>query len=447
MKQSFYGGVHPHDGKAATNREAIVPLSNAPAEVVLPMSMHIGAPCKPVVQKGDTVTVGQLVAEPTGLGAPIHASVSGTVKAVEPRPYVGGGMMNAIVIENDFQNTFASELTPHSDPLSLSPEVLVEIIRQAGITGMGGAGFPTHVKISSGIGKVDTMILNGAECEPYITADHRLMLEQGGQVIEGARILMKALGLQKGYIGVEVNKMDAIEHLRQALGSTNDITVEPLKTRYPQGAEKQLIQRITGREVPPGGLPAHVGCAVFNVSTAAAVYRAVAQGKPVTERIVTVTGGAVQSPKNLLVPLGASFQHLIDEAGGFRQNPNRVLTGGPMMGIAQYDLAVSVIKGTNGVLCMTDEEVAPSSREQSCLRCGRCVNVCPMHLTPVYIHLYSEKGLWQEAEALRLMDCIECGSCSYICPARIPLVQSFRTAKGQLRTIAAKKKAEEAAKA
>ncbi len=447
MKQSFYGGVHPHDRKEATNRLAVVPLSTAPKQVVIPMAMHVGAPCKPLVSPGDTVRVGQKIAEIAGLGAPIHASVSGTVAAVEPRPYTGGGKVLSVVIDNDFRNTPGSSLTPHADPLALSPEEIVEIVKEAGITGMGGAGFPTHVKISSGLGKVDTMILNGAECEPYITADHRLMLEQGEKVIGGARILMKALGLQTGWIGIEANKMDAVDHLKSLVGDKADITVEPLKTRYPQGAEKQLIQRITGREIPPGGLPAHVGCAVFNVGTAAAVYDAVVEGRPLTERIVTVTGDSIANPKNLLVPLGTSFQHLIDEAGGFKADPDRVLTGGPMMGIAQYNLAVPVIKGTNAVLCLTPQEAAPEDKAHTCLRCARCVNVCPMHLTPVYMHLYAEKNRWSEVEDLRVMDCIECGSCNYICPARIPLVQSFRTAKFEIRGLAAKQKAKEAAKA
>ena len=447
MKQSFYGGVHPHDRKEASNRLAVTALTNEPAQVVIPMAMHVGAPCKPIVSVGDSVKVGQKIGEIAGLGAPIHASVSGTVVAVEPRPYVGGGKMLSVVIENDFQNTFESALPPHADPLSLSSEEIVEIVKEAGITGMGGAGFPTHVKISSGLGKVDTLILNGAECEPYITADHRLMLEEGEKVIAGCRILMKALGLDKGWIGVEANKMDAVDHLKALVGAKADIQVEALRTRYPQGAEKQLIQRITGREVPPGGLPAHVGCAVFNVGTAAAVYDAVVEGRPVTRRVITVTGDAVKEAKNLMVPLGTSFQHLINEAGGFRRDPDRVLTGGPMMGIAQYNLEVGCIKGTNAVLCLTPEEAAPTDREQTCLRCARCVNVCPMHLTPVYMHLYVEKGLWAEAEELRLMDCIECGSCNYICPARIPLVQSFRMAKFEIRGLAAKQKAKEAAKA
>lgn len=397
---------------------------------------------------GDQVKVGQKIGEIAGLGAPIHASVSGVVKAVEPRPYVGGGKVMSVVIENDFQDTWGSVLTPHPDYSKLSCEEIVEIVKEAGITGMGGAGFPTHVKISSGVGKVDTLILNGAECEPYITADHRLMLEQGERVIGGVRILMQAFGLKNAVIGVEANKEDAIEHLKALVGGKNDVQVESLRTRYPQGAEKQLIQRVTGREVPPGGLPAHVGCAVFNVGTAAAVYDAVVEGKPLTHRILTVTGDAIKEPKNLLVPLGTSFQQIIDEGKGFKEEPDRVLTGGPMMGIAQYNLDVTCIKGTNAVLCLTKKEAAPVVEEEVCLRCGRCVNVCPMHLTPVYMHLYAEKGMWKEAEALNVMDCIECGSCNYICPARLHLVQSFRVTKGELRALAAKEKAaKEAAKA
>ena len=448
MKQSFYGGVHPHDRKELARHKEIAPLSAPPKQVVIAMSMHIGAPCKPIVAVGDHVKVGQKIGEVAGLGSPIHASVSGEVKAIEPRPYVGGGKMMSVVIENDFQDTWGSELEPHPDYSKLSTEEIVNIVKEAGITGMGGAGFPTHAKISSGIGKVDTIILNGAECEPYITADHRLMLEQGERVIGGARILMQAFGLKSATIGVEANKEDAIEHLKALVGGKGDVIVESLRTRYPQGAEKQLIQRITGREVPPGGLPAHVGCAVFNVGTAAAVYDAVVSGKPVTHRVITVTGDAIQEPKNLLVPLGTSFQYLIDEAKGFKEDPDRILTGGPMMGIAQYNLDVTCIKGTNAVLCLTKHEAAPVVEEEVCLRCARCVNVCPMHLTPVYMHLYAEKGMWKDAEALNVMDCIECGSCNYICPARIHLVQSFRVTKGELRNLAAKEKAaKEAAKA
>ncbi len=444
MKLSFYGGVHPQERKELTCTKAVESLHNAPAQVVLAMSMHVGAPCAPVVQVGDQVTVGQKIAQPTGLGAPIHASVSGKVVAIEPRPYCGGGKMLSVVIENDFQNTFASELTPHPDYAKLSAQEIVDIVREAGITGMGGAGFPTHVKISSGLGKVDTLIVNAAECEPYITADHRMMLEHGDKIIGGVKILMQTFGLKEAYIGIEDNKPDAIEKMQSL--ACDGIQIVACRTRYPQGAEKQLIQRITGREIPPGGLPATVGCAVFNAGTTAAVYDAVVEGKPLTQRVVTLTGDALAQPRNVQVPFGTPLLHLVEEAGGFQEEPDRILMGGPMMGIAQYNLDAATIKGNNAMLCMTKAEAGEHVENPTCIRCGRCVNVCPMHLTPVYMHLYAEKRLWDEAEGLNLMDCIECGSCNYICPARVPLVQSFRTAKFEIRNLAAKRKAEMEAK-
>ena len=448
MKQSFYGGVHPNDRKELARHKEVAPLSAAPKQVVIAMAMHVGAPCKPIVAVGDQVKVGQKIGEIAGLGAPIHASVSGVVKAVEPRPYVGGGKVMSVVIENDFQDTWGSVLTPHPDYSKLSCEEIVEIVKEAGITGMGGAGFPTHVKISSSVGKVDTLILNGAECEPYITADHRLMLEQGERVIGGVRILMQAFGLKNAVIGVEANKEDAIEHLKALVGGKNDVQVESLRTRYPQGAEKQLIQRVTGREVPPGGLPAHVGCAVFNINTTICIYKAITTGMPVVNKVVTVSGSGIVDPKNIECPIGTPVSNLLDACGGLKDGTYKLIAGGPMMGIAQYNLDVTCIKGTNAVLCLTKKEAAPVVEEEVCLRCGRCVNVCPMHLTPVYMHLYAEKGMWKEAEALNVMDCIECGSCNYICPARLHLVQSFRVTKGELRALAAKEKAaKEAAKA
>ncbi|MEG2000131.1 MAG: electron transport complex subunit RsxC [Evtepia sp.] len=437
MKHKFYGGVHPAEHKEATEQKPITELVNAPAQVVIPMSMHIGAPCKPIVAKGDAVTVGQLIGETAGMGAPIHASVSGVVTAVEPRPGSGGNPVLSVVIENDFQNTLSPDCKPRENTDALTAEEIIGIIRDGGVTGMGGAGFPTHVKISSAVGKADTIIINGAECEPYITADHRLMLEHGEKIIGGVQFIMRALKLDHAYIGVEDNKLNAITHLKSLAG--DKITVEALHTRYPQGAEKQLIQRITGREIPPGKLPADVGCCVFNVATTAAVYDAVALGHPVTQRVVTVTGSAVKNPVNLRAPFGTPFSHLIEEAGGFNGTPARVISGGPMMGAAQYDLSVSMGKATNCVLCLDKKDLPAQNPELTCIRCARCVNVCPMHLTPVYMNLYARKRQWTETENLRIMDCMECGSCQYICPARIPLVQQFRSAKFEIRQLSAKK--------
>ena len=444
MKQLFYGGVHPAEHKEATERKPVVPLEEAPAQVVIPMSMHVGAPCKPIVAVGDEVTVGQKIGEIAGLGAPIHASVSGKVVAVEPRPHPGGDVMMSVVIENDFKDTPHPSIVHRDNVDALTSQEIIDIVKEAGITGMGGAGFPTHVKLSGAVGKADTIILNGAECEPYITADHRLMLERGEAVIGGARFIMKALGLKEATIGIEGNKLDAVEHLKSLLpnGDTS-IHVETLKTRYPQGAEKQLIQRVTGREVPPGGLPADVGCTVFNVATAAAIYDAVTEGKPLTHRNVTITGGAIERPMNVNAPIGTPVEHLIKMAGGFKTQPQRLLMGGPMMGNPQYDLTAPMFKGTNCILALTDAEAAIQDTEQTCLRCGRCVNACPMHLMPLYMHMYAEKRAWHELEGYNIMDCMECGSCNYICPARIHLVQSFRMAKFEIRGLAAKQKAKE----
>ena len=440
MNHKFYGGVHPAEHKEATERKPVVPLEEAPAQVVIPMSMHVGAPCKPIVAVGDEVTVGQKIGEIAGLGAPIHASVSGKVVAVEPRPHPGGDVMMSVVIENDYKDTPHPSIVHRDNVDALTSQEIIDIVKEAGITGMGGAGFPTHVKLSGAVGKADTIILNGAECEPYITADHRLMLERGEAVIGGARFIMKALGLKEATIGIEGNKLDAVEHLKSLLpnGDTS-IHVETLKTRYPQGAEKQLIQRVTGREVPPGGLPADVGCTVFNVATAAAIYDAVTEGKPLTHRNVTITGGAIERPMNVNAPIGTPVEHLIKMAGGFKTQPQRLLMGGPMMGNPQYDLTAPMFKGTNCILALTDAEAAIQDTEQTCLRCGRCVNACPMHLMPLYMHMYAEKRAWHELEGYNIMDCMECGSCQYICPARIPLVQQFRTAKFAIRQQAAKK--------
>ena len=442
MAQAFFGGVHPNDMKAATNGKAIEQLA-PPKQVVIPMSQHIGKPCTPIVKVGDHVKVGQKIGEPGGfVSAPIHASVSGTVTAVEPRPYSMGGNMMSVVIENDFQNELSEEGKAPENPSALTPDQMVEIVKNAGIVGMGGATFPTFIKISGGIGKVDTVIINGAECEPYITADHRTMLERPDEVIGGATFLAKMFGLDKVHIGIETNKMDAVTLLTEkAKAAKAPVVVEPLRTRYPQGSEKQICQAITGRQVPPGKLPSEIGCAVFNVNTACAIYRAITTGMPVVKKVVTVSGSGVIDPKNLECPIGTPVSDLFDACGGLKENTYKLIMGGPMMGMAQYTAEVPVGKGTGSMLAFADKEEQTVENPQ-CIRCGRCVSVCPMHLEPLFMYQYTEKNMLDELEAANIMDCMECGACTYTCPARMHLTHMFKTGKQKL---GARKAAEKAA--
>ncbi|MDY3225707.1 MAG: electron transport complex subunit RsxC [Candidatus Faecousia sp.] len=435
MAFSFFGGVHPKENKwyACDKETQVFP---EPDIVVIPMAQHIGAPCKPLVKKGDRVTRGQKIGDNQGLCVPVHASVSGTVKAVEMRPHTNGSTVLSVVIENDHLDTLCEDIHPRTQEEvdALTPEQLVDIIHEGGIVGMGGATFPTHVKLSGGIGKVDTVIVNAGECEPYITADDRLCREHPDQVVDGLKIIMKIFGLTAGHIGIEDNKPEAIAALKAA--ATDGITVDVLPAKYPQGAEKQLIYAITGREVPSGGLPAAVGCAVFNAATVRAIRDVVYDGMPLIQRIVTVSGDILMEPKNLLVPIGTSFNDLI-EACGYSENPYKVLSGGPMMGVAQYDLSVPTIKGVNAVTVLGKKNDF-FVEDPHCLRCGRCIDACPMKLTPVLMYKAWQGGDVQEMKDNNVMDCIECGSCAYTCPASVPLVLGFRVAKQMIRNESAK---------
>ena len=448
MAQAFFGGVHPNDMKAATNEKAIEKLE-APAEVVIPMSMHIGAPCKPIVAVGDKVKIGQRIGEPGGfVSAPIHASVSGTVKAVEPRPYSMGGTMMSVVIENDFQDTVSEDVKPAADPENLTGEQLVEIVKNAGIVGQGGATFPTHVKISSALGKVDYVIINAAECEPYITGDHRTCLERPDQVIKGATVLAKCFGLDKVYIGIEANKQNAADVLNEKIKELNaPVVVEVLHTRYPQGAEKQLVQAVSGRQVPSGKLPADAGCCIFNLNTTCAIYRAVYEGMPVVSKIVTVSGSGVIEPKNIECPIGTPVSCLLDACGGVKDGTYKLIAGGPMMGMAQYTADIPVAKGTGAILAFCEKEEQTVEHPQ-CIRCGKCVAACPVHLEPLFMYQYAAKGMVDELNDAHIMDCMECGACAYACPARMHLTQMFKTGKQLVKNkMAADKAAAEAKKA
>ncbi|KNF09471.1 electron transport complex protein, subunit C [Gottschalkia purinilytica] len=429
---TFRGGIHPPYSKRFSEKFK-TEKAKEPTTVTIPLHQHIGAPCDPIVKVGDKVKVGQKIGEPTGfVSAPIHSSISGTVKKILLADSPSGEKVMSVVIESDGANEVHESVKPKGDLSSLSKEEIIEIVKEAGITGLGGASFPTHVKLSPPLEKkIDTVILNGAECEPYLTADHRLMLEQPENVIYGLKAIMKAVGVRKGFIGIEDNKKDAIKVLQKAAEKEANIEVVALKTKYPQGDEKRLINAVTGREVPAGGLPMDVGVIVNNVGTAAAIANAIKTGMPLIERIVTITGGAVNTPKNLLVKIGTSFKEVIEQCDGYKEEPGKIVMGGPMMGMAQFTDEVPVIKGTSGILVLTKQE-SESPDPEACIRCGKCIDVCPVNIQPLFISQLSLKGMFEETEAYHVSNCIECGCCSFVCPSKRPLLHSVRVAKKEL---------------
>ncbi len=440
MAFKFKGGVHPDYRK---HPEIPVTVIAPPKQVVIPMAQHIGAPCAPLVKKGDTVKMYQKIGDTQApISAPVHASVSGTVVAVEPRPHPLGDLVMSVVIENDGLDT-PELMEPLSDSQLKDPEAILQRIREAGVVGMGGAMFPTAFKIQSGRGKVDTLIINGAECEPYINGDHLTMREFPEELLKGIELARIAQGVEKAYYGIEKNKQDAIDILNSHNPAKYGVEIIPEEEKYPQGGEKMQIKTITGREVKPGGLPAGVGCCVISTRTAYAIYQACCEGKSVIERIVTVDGSAVAAPVNAMIRVGTSLGYIAEQVGGFVRTPKKVVLGGPMMGICATTLEAVTVKGTNGILFFTEDEDR-TVEEPVCIRCGKCINVCPMRLEPTYMYQYYKKRDFDMLEKYHVTDCIECGSCTFRCPARMPLTHAFKTAKIMLQT--RKAKAEAAAK-
>lgn len=424
----YYGGVHPSERKEFTEHLALKRFPE-PEEVVIPLSMHAGAPANPVVQVGDTVKVGQKIGEAAGfISAPVHSSVSGTVVAIEDHGHATRGTCLSVVIKSDGKDTLDESVKPNKSLEELTPDEIVEIVKEAGIVGMGGAGFPTSVKLKPAK-PVDTILLNGCECEPLLTADHRVLLEYADDVIYGLKAIIKAVGAEKGVIVIEDNKPDAIELMEEKTAAIDNIEVVEAKTKYPQGAEKMLIKRVTGRKVPSGGLPADVGCVVSNISTTKAISDAIQKGMPLVERVVTVTGERLKNPGNFIVKIGTNTQDLIDYCGGLVGDDITIKAGGPMMGFVLSDTNVPIMKGSNGIIAVETDH----TKEQPCIKCGRCMDVCPMELSPLYFAKFADEENWQGMKEKNVMDCVECRCCEYICSSKIPLVTKIKAGKAAVR--------------
>lgn len=428
--KTFRGGIHPPYQKEATAGKATEEIS-LPSEVVIPMQQHVGAPNSPTVGVGDRVDVGQKVgATEAFVSAPVHSSVAGTVKAIEERKNFAGANVTCVVIDVDAEQP--QRFTEKRDVSGLSPEEIREIAKEAGLVGMGGAAFPCSVKLAPPKDKpIDTVIINGCECEPFLTCDHRLMLERPEDLVAGLKLMMKAVGARKGSIGIEANKMDAADRMSAAVAGDPDIDVVLLEVKYPEGAEKMLIDAVTGRRVPPGKLPAEVGCLVQNVQTAVALYEAAATGKPVIDRVVTVTGPGIKEPRNVMVKVGTPISHVIEQCGGLVGDTGKVIMGGPMTGFAQKDLTAPCQKGSSGILVLTREAVE-QGEEHQCVGCDKCLDACPMFLMPNFIVKYAKRGQWDKADRYGARDCFECGCCSYVCPALIQHVAYVRKAKAEI---------------
>ncbi len=432
MAITFSGGIHV-DGCKGTSKKAIE-IMRAPEFVALPLIQHIGAPLKATVKPGDHVKIGQVIGRnDEALSCPVHASVSGTVERIELRnSYIGMGKTEFIVIKNDGENTLSEEIKPLEKNIDeITCDEVIALVREAGISGMGGATFPAYAKIQSAVGKATEIIVNCAECEPFITANHRLLLEHPMDVINGVKILLIALGLNKATFAIEDNKKNAAKVLEELVCDDDMFSVKLLKTKYPQGDERQIVYALNHVEIPTGKLPADVGCVIFNAETCAAIYHAVVEGMPLVARTVTIDGDCIAESKNLRIPLGTSYRDVIEYCGGITGKLSKIINGGPMMGNAQWDLDATVTKGTSALLFFSDKY--EKKGKPACIHCGKCVGVCPMHLEPVYLALFADANKLDKCLEYNIMSCMECGSCSFICPGNVPIVQYIREAKDKIK--------------